>query len=374
MRAAYEDHGLGMPRIGKAAGVTAPTVKKAIVEASQLQNKPAPEPAATSAASPAPAPAAAAAETTPTTNTEPVESDADPSAVDALIHSIKRSTKYPRPWVEPSDRKQAPWNLRFYSGDHRWTADLERFDTHNMVIAVLDRRAAYPSAMTSVEVGAGLLTRGSSGSLDDVTKNKKLSGVFQVRLPNWQSEAFPAPLGHRQDSEPDPVWVTENSIRHLMNVHQQEIEILDSWLSHRATTLFRPFSDWSKDERERSRGTAGEHETKKGINRAIQMLYTQSPTPYWRPDWLAAIHASARIRHWVKANQANDAHGHVVGLTAEDEVHVLVDPSFTTVPGFKIGNGYGTYSIKAVLDPQTWRDRRKRSKAVDEGYDVRSAR
>lgn len=287
--------------------------------------------------------------------------EAPTSAYDALLDSVLRSRSAPTLSIPLGDRERAPWPdiERARTGAHRWLRPAGAWPSADgLAVLVLDRRGSFPSAMSSVPVAATPLAhRGRLYS----GPPRNMAGIYRITPPAWDDSSFPPPLGTLayDDEYPGTVWVTDPHLQLLTKrLGYDDIEIHDSWLGAKSTSLFQGFSSWARDRRNSVRGTPDEGPVKGEINRTIQQLYSTTPSGFWRPDWWAAIVAEARCRHWAKAWEARRHGAEVVGLTREDEVALLAPAGSTTPPPpYAVGTGYGQVSVKAAVSAAEWRER-----------------
>lgn len=277
------------------------------------------------------------------------------SAYDALLASVMRAKSAPLLSPPPGERGEAPWTIAATarSGAHRWLLEPDRWPAgpEGRRVVVLDRRGSFPAAMSGVSVATTALAH--RGPLERPVTG--FAGIYCIVPPRWDLEGFPDPLGRRVGQlEDGRLWVTDPHLELLTKRLGYDVEITDSWLGVRSTALFRRFSEWARDHRAAARGTSNEIRRKVAINTAIQMIFASVPGGIWRPDWLAAIQAEARCRHWAKAWQAHQQGQTVIGLTKEDEVALLLEPGQTNVAPYKIGDGPGFVSVKGTVSASEW--------------------
>lgn len=287
------------------------------------------------------------------------------SAYDALLSSVMRSKATPLLAPPPQDRDSEPWTIAAAarSGQHRWLLPPDRWPqaVAGRRVVVLDRRGSFPAAMSSVPVAVGPLAH--RGPIDRPIRG--MAGLYLIEPPEADRWDFPPPLGRLVGQlEDGRVWVTDPHVELLRRRLGLAVEISDSWVGPRHGSLFGRYSAWARDWRDEARGTDDEIRRKVEINKAIQMIYSSVPSGLWRPDWLVAIQAEARCRHWAKAFQASQDGMTIVGLTKEDEVAVLVGPDDDFprtdadgrrwVGSYEVGTRYGCVSLKGIVKADEW--------------------
>lgn len=277
----------------------------------------------------------------------------DPYA--ALIDSVKR-TRVPTVLDVRAHERRMPWTAAavVLGGAHRWRAELEDDDGRGDVLE-LDRRGSFPSAMSSVPVAGPELEH--YGPMPDGPA-RGLAGIYRVQAPAWEDRRIGHPLGWLTDAHRDDdgaVWLTDPHVRLLRRL-ELEAPILDAWVGPSSEGLFRRFSEWCATERDRLADQADElAELKVAIGRAVQMLHATPEGAFWRPDWLAAVKAEARVRHWLKAWKATELGVRVLALQREDEVHVQVAAGGDVPAPFEVGPRFGQVSLKRRVSLEQWR-------------------
>lgn len=288
----------------------------------------------------------------------------------SAIGTVESRPCRPIPLIRKADRTQMPWFLaevpsgQFSGGRHRWTRpDLDILFPQDARVVVLDRRASYPSAMSSVLVAPNQLIHTGASPMAG------RAGVFKVTVAPFETHgAIGHPLGvDAERANGRPFHVTGPAIQ-LMTKLGIDYMIEDSWTGKPTSNLFEDWYKWVRD----VRADLAEHperlaEFKAETSRAIRLIWPKTrESGIWRPDWHQAIHAEANIRHWKKAYlpvmEAGDV---LLSMANTDETVWLLPPHADDewLPsGYVAGPGFGHVSVKARMTLAEWtatKDRRR---------------
>lgn len=285
-------------------------------------------------------------------------------ALAELKAAIDKSRMKPIRVVPKVERDASPWThiTSLMDGHFRtrmWEGVLPEGTQY---VTLLDRNGSYMSAMSSVPVSPNKIThRGALGT--DPGARKGLAGLVQILNFEWTDPLIPHPLGRAVEGvlPGEPVWITTSHLEFLDQWAEKGItpvvDVVDSWLGNRNTSLFEPFYRWSRIVREQTSGDE-RTEAKRAMSRAVRSLHpVKARSPFWRPDWHKAVLAQAAIRHWIKAYQAvhaEESPAVLLSIGAVDEVAFAVpadveDPQLWVPPGYKFGAGYGEIKHKELV-------------------------
>ena len=308
-------------------------------------------------------------------------------SVAQLRESVARSRMHPVKVVEKVDRESLPWTLmrERMDGAHQAKAWQGEVPEGTELVVALDRNGSFPSAMSSVPLAPNKLLH--TGPYASPIDRENLAGIAQIKIPEWDADerGIPHPLGRLADAGPgELVWVTSSHLEFLDGLaekgHVPMMRVYDSYFGRRNTSLFEPYYKWARTLREQTAGMDEETkvEAKRAISRAIRGLWPKrAKSPFWRPDWWAAVTAQSAVRHWATAWRAVEGGAKLLSIGMTDEVVFAVPPD-TDAPRlwvptpYRIGAGFGQVKHKAVkvgdemvmspLTVEQWRGTRHGSK------------
>lgn len=267
----------------------------------------------------------------PTPEPEP-EPDTAPTpgkwnAFTELKDSIERSRLHPIRFIPLAERETGIWPMftalnaagghvaEGYTGEHRWRLPINNVnrlpDDH--LVAVLDKSGSYPAACSSTVVAPNRLRH--VGPLDNY---QGLAGMFGIQPFAWTDPRIGHPLGPIGDDMDAPIWWISTPHLHLLRrlssgwstssrpaLRGPVIDppiVLDAWCGNSQGNLFAQFSTSVRDERDRVRGDTDAYiAVKRSSSQALRSLWSQTRSPFWRPDWSIAIRAEAAVRLWAAA-------------------------------------------------------------------------
>lgn len=286
------------------------------------------------------------------------------------IGTVESRPCHPIPLIRRDDRDAEPWTIaaRLSDNRHRWLRpDVEQLDRGAQVV-IIDRRASYPSALSSVSVVPNKLHH--TGPLE--TLDARRAGMCLVRVPEHDGAEIGHVLGAR--AEPgETLWVSAPSVRALVKVHGSA-EILDSWTGKSVANLFDDYYRWCRTTRAElearrpasdAPGSEAWHaqyaEFKRTSSIAIRLLFPKSrESGLWRPDWHAAVLAEANLRHWWKAHRSGAV---LLSMANTDEAVFLVPPDAPDgwLPkGYREGPAFGDVGVKGRMTLSEWIDSKGR--------------
>lgn len=280
------------------------------------------------------------------------------SAFAALKASIAGSRLHPVQYIPEHERGEGIWGLlsgddngvgEQATGEHRWTMSRITQDTMlsgselaggSELVAVLDRSGSYPSACSSVTVGAQPLRyTGADG-------DPRAGGMFLIEPIEWNDFRIGHPLGQISMQRFDRWWISQPHMALLRKLGLDPL-IVDSWTSKPVGNLFAQFGADVREERLRAKAISEEAytEVKRASSVALRSLWSSTRSPFWRPDWSIAIRAEAAVRHWAVAYRAVQAGEICLRLGTVDEAcFVQTDPAAGAAwapAGYKISAAFG---------------------------------
>lgn len=240
-----------------------------------------------------------------------------------------------------------------------------------------DATRAYLSALSVVSVcPIALRQRGP------IEFDPKLSGFWLVQLEPWTIPKLPAPWGHYSDDtdRKSLVWLTTPDLVLLSKLHDQKryggFTIHDSYVGHADRAVMRPAADrlramWDGakelhvlSDREAIHDTirAGYHAMHgkwRSLKRNADIL---------RPDWAAALVATARCNLWRRIDQAAAAKRYPAYVDGIDTVYYATDdpaeppPAGIVTARFPLNvdtpdtDRLGTFRLKYTIDREQGAD------------------
>jgi hypothetical protein len=290
------------------------------------------------------------------------------NGVAVLRSCLSRSRMKPILRVPERYRDAEPWSLitERMTGEHRWTSPTVVHDQD--CVLVLDRNGSYPSACSSVPVCAnGLRNTGRMEMKETVWK----AGLFRVVLGTMIDGSLPHPLGrYGAQAGKDPIWITTPHLLLINRMHHAGVmkasRILDSWTGKRTDGLFSEFSKEVQKERTAALNaddTERYQHVKTSSSIALRLLWSQSKSPFYRPDWSVSVRAEAAVRHWLRAWQMTmepqEKSVSLLRLGNVDEVAVLVrcvsvEHGWCPAP-YVLGTTYGKVKVKKIITGQEWK-------------------
>lgn len=286
--------------------------------------------------------------------------------MDAMRKSFAASRMKPVPWIPPPGHKHARPGMQTRdmpqwraaestdAGAFAWKhPGLDDFDEDQLVL-VIDRAMSYPSACSSVPVAPNVLR---PVVLNENPKDLKLAGIARVIVPRWDHPELPHPLG-RKARPGEPLVIPSGSLEALWALHLEGLidrpEVTGAFMGRRNSSLFEGFY-------KEVTGARKEYEDdpdmtlaiKRASSVAVRLLYPKAAkSPWWRPDWYAALVGQAMLRHWIRARQAVAAGNVLLGLGSVDEASFLIprdaDPATWIPAPYKAGSGPGQVKGKAI--------------------------
>ncbi|MET9347585.1 transcriptional regulator [Streptomyces termitum] len=216
-------------------------------------------------------------------------------------------------------------------------------------VAALDINGAYLSALkTHLPLGA---LQHQTGAPHD----RRRSGFYRITPPQWEHDAYlPNPLGHRL--EPGPLWVTEPTLRLILQLSEGEKPLCDPPMIHESYTsgstegLLEKFRTLLRD----ARATALHHNDEVTLG-YVKSMYSKFVSTMGdsnhnrelhRPDWMHIIRSQAFANLWRKAHHAHTDQLTVVRLCGTDELHVRGDWRRT----FTEGTGLNEVKLKRTTE------------------------
>jgi AAA domain-containing protein len=210
----------------------------------------------------------------------------------------KEDTLHPVMMIGRKHRELPAWEAaqKCTVGDHRWIIQPELVDTYSDddPVWVLDRNGSYLSACSNVPLAPNVLTHTGREEYD-----RTRAGIYLIEVPEWTSPRIGHPLGKRA-ARHDEAWVATPQIETLIKLGLP-VNIRNSFTGKRATNLFEPFYRQARDYRAEKMDTE-ELAVFKRCAYGLRFLWTKrTGSPFWRPDWWAAMVSEANSRHWWKA-------------------------------------------------------------------------
>lgn len=305
--------------------------------------------------------------------------------------TLEGSRMHPLWFIPAEDRDSGPWPAavladRSAEAGFRWTLP-GISDRSEGIVVPFDRGQSFPAACSSVPVAANKLTRHGAldanprdlGDADSAGKPTGLAGIVKVIAPEGIT-GMPHPLGRRA-APGEEMWIPSGWLEMLWKLHTEGVlpspVVTDSWMGRRTVGLFDPYAAAVRDARhEHASNPDMTIAVKRSASIALRCLYpTDAKSPWWRPDWRAAIVAEAATRIWMVAWRAVQAGAVLASASNVDQVAYLVDaPSYIrgdgnggtwAPPGYKIGRDPGTYH---------WGDTRVRAGTDLTGVDMSRVR
>lgn len=292
--------------------------------------------------------------------------DARWGGMSAMRNSIRKSRMKPIGWIPPAGHPSAKPGMQTRDlpqwraaemvdiGAFAWRKPgLDEADGTQLVLT-LDRNMSYPAACSSVPVAPNLL---KPVDFKGDPKEAKLAGIVRIIVPEWPREDLPHPLG-RKARPGEQLVIPSGSLEELWALHRAgllpEPEVTGAFLGKRNSSLFESFYQAVKTARA---DHADDPDMTLAIKRsssvAIRLLWPKNAkSPWWRPDWYAALVGQAMVRHWIRARQAVDSGATLVGLGSVDEAAFLVpadaDPATWLPEPYTRGTGPGQVKDKAI--------------------------
>jgi hypothetical protein len=191
-----------------------------------------------------------------------------------------------------------------------------------------DRVRAYLAAMTVTEVAGFGLTRTRAAAFDP-----KRSGWWLVDVAPWQVPHAPDPAGYGH--EEGPRWLTTPTLKLLQQLTDQGVHggftVLDSWTAKTEANVLKPYGTrlrqlWeeSTEIRERTDRDALQATIKAAYRQAAGM-WRSGQSDVQRPDWSAALVATARANLFRKIWQVGTATGRWPVMIDTDNVFYASD-------------------------------------------------
>lgn len=300
-------------------------------------------------------------------------------AMRQLREAFSQSRMKPIPWIAPPDHPKAEsvgqtrdmpaWQLaeRGDVGAFAWrNPGLAGFDPDRLVLTI-DRNGSFVSACSSVPVAPNvLLPYGPfTGSPRDLGKPDPrtgeptgLAGVVAIVVPAWEHGELPHPLG-RNARPGEHLVIPSGTLEDLLRLHGRGLidvpQVVDSALGRRNASLFEPFYKDVKAAREQyAADPVMLAAVKRSSSVALRLLFPKAAqSPWFRPDWYAAIVGQSMIRHWINAWRAVTEHGAILAaLGSTDEAAFIVpadaDPDTYLPEPYKLGSGFGQVKAKPV--------------------------
>jgi hypothetical protein len=176
-------------------------------------------------------------------------------------------------------------------------------------------------------------------------------------VPAWDEAELPHPLG--RNAVPGELLVVASgaAIRPCScSFHSSSTapEVADSFMGRRNTSLFEPLYQGVKAARAQYADDPAMYvAVKRSSSIAIRKLYpTGAPSPWWRPDWYAAIVSQAMFRHWIQARKAVTAGAVLVSLGSVDTAAYLIpedaDPEAWIPEPYRLGTGFGEVKVRTT--------------------------
>jgi AAA domain len=291
--------------------------------------------------------------------------------------TLQKSRMRPVAWIPPAghaaaasvkqNRDMPQWRAA-EEADHcaeagfRWTRPglLEEFGPDRLVSS-FDESQFFPSSCSGVRLAANVLT--DHGPLDcnprllgDPDPHKQgggvtgLAGVVRIIAPQWPHSGMPHPMGRRAVPG-EPGWWPSGLLEELWKLHEQGLiappEVTGSYLGRRSNGLFDTYARGVGEARKAHQADPGmTAAVKRSSSIVLRMLYCQIRSPWWRPDWRAAVVGEGSYRHWVKGWRSSQAGEVIAGMGNVDAVSFLVpqdaDPDVYVPTGYEAGREPGT--------------------------------
>jgi AAA domain len=291
--------------------------------------------------------------------------------------TLEKSRMRPVAWIPPAghaatarvkqNRDMPQWRAA-EEADHcaeagfRWTRPglLEEFGPDRLVVS-FDESQFFPSSCSGVRLAANVLT--DHGPLDcnprllgDPDPHKQgggvtgLAGVVRIIAPQWPHSGMPHPMGRRAVPG-EPGWWPSGLLEELWKLHEQGLiappEVTGSYLGRRSNGLFDTYARGVGEARKAHQADPGmTAAVKRSSSIVLRMLYCQIRSPWWRPDWRAAVVGEGSYRHWVKGWRSSQAGEVIAGMGNVDAVSFLVpqdaDPDVYVPTGYEAGREPGT--------------------------------
>ncbi|MFF9345322.1 helix-turn-helix domain-containing protein [Streptomyces sp. NPDC014773] len=190
-------------------------------------------------------------------------------------------------------------------------------------VTALDMNAAYLSAL-KCWLPIGQLREDTSGVHDP-----KRAGVHLITPADWDHSTLPNPLGNRL--EPGELWVTESTLRQLLDVARQDLA--DAPVIHRS--LVSGATEALLEKMRRALAEVRKNALAEGDDVTVayvKAMYSKFVSTIGessanrdirRPDWMHIIRSKAFANLWMKAHKAHAAGVQIVEISGTDELHVM---------------------------------------------------
>ncbi|MBB0231332.1 helix-turn-helix domain-containing protein [Streptomyces calidiresistens] len=226
---------------------------------------------------------------------------------------------------------------------------LRRSPDGPLTVTALDVNAAYLSALKT-HLPIGRLEHTTGGGHD-----RRRAGVHLIDPPAWHHPTAPNPLGDREET--GPVWVTEPTLRLLLQLAGPKHRLIEtpriheSWTSGATEALLDGLRQTLAEARTDAIAT-GDDVTltylKAMYSRFVSTIGDSSANrEMMRPDWTHIIRSQAFANLWRRAHKAAAASLTVVSIVGTDELHVAGD--WRTV----WTEGTGLSEMKVKTTPRT---------------------
>ncbi|GAA2484832.1 helix-turn-helix transcriptional regulator [Streptomyces longisporus] len=248
----------------------------------------------------------------------------------ALLDHTRKGGRYDivaHPWLPDVLRKQSSRGAdQIWEARPKWARPELPAGEHE--VTALDINGAYLSALKT-HLPLGQLEHSTGGHHD-----RRRAGVHLITAPAWDHDDYlPNPVGSRD--EPDPLWVTEPTLRLLLRISGPKYglcdppEIHESWTSGATEGLLEKFRVALKDARDRAI-TEDDEVTLEYVKAMYsKFVSTLGESNYnrelYRTDWMHIIRSQAFANLWWKAHRAYDEGLMVVRAMGTDELHVIGD-------------------------------------------------
>jgi hypothetical protein len=276
----------------------------------------------------------------------------------AMRRCLEGSRMKPLWFVPVSERNSGAWPAAILAdlsaeAGYKWQAEGLEANGPHLTVMPFDRSQSFTSACSSVPVAANQLTHTGVWAYDPRDKEHSehgLAGIAQVIAPH-PVPGMPHPLGRRAVPG-DPIWIPSGRLELLWKLHEAGLldrpQVIDSWMGRRTVGLFDPYAEAVREARDTWKDdpemTAA---VKRSASTALRCLYPiAAKSPWWRPDWRAAVVAEAGDRLWCVAHRAVQQGAELVHMGNVDQVAYLLPQGHGAEwypPGYKAGRDPGTY-------------------------------
>jgi hypothetical protein len=226
-----------------------------------------------------------------------------------------------------------------WPGSPPWTAP----GTDGTGPLVVDRNAQYLAGVTGVYLP--LDAPEHSGPIEH---DARRAGLWHIITPDNPEPRLPHPCGN--NAKPgEPRWVAHPTAELL--AEHGPVKVLDSWTLDRARCrrILDPWYDTLRRARNELVEAADPDSAallqavKDTYSRGISHLDKAPERRWYRPDWRAALYASARTRMWRALYRTGITDDYWPVAIATDQA---VYPTLKAGAGLKIGTGIGEWKVK----------------------------